>query len=156
MGNCLLFLGLCYLLDWVLGLLFACIFLSAFLCISYSCYVPASSLQSWLTLCNSMLWCPPGSSVHGILQARILELVAVPSSRGSSQPRDWTQVSCLLHWQAGLFFFFFKQTGSGQNFFCSDILLATFHFLPQRHPLRIDPECSFWCIFSGFPGSSVG
>ena len=37
---------------------------------------------------------PPGSSVHGILQARILEWVAMPSSRGSSLPRDWTQVSC--------------------------------------------------------------
>ena len=38
---------------------------------------------------------PPGSSVHGILQARILEWVAISSSRGSSQPRDWTQVSCV-------------------------------------------------------------
>ena len=44
----------------------------------------------------------PGSSGHGILQARVLEWVAVPSSRGSSQPRDWTCVSlCCLHWQAG-------------------------------------------------------
>ena len=39
--------------------------------------------------CNS-----PGSSVHGILQTRILELVANPFPRGSSKPRDWTQVSC--------------------------------------------------------------
>jgi len=38
---------------------------------------------------------PPGSSVHRILQARILEWVAVLFSRGSSQPRDWTQVSCI-------------------------------------------------------------
>ena len=37
---------------------------------------------------------PPGSSVHGILQARILEWVAIPFSRGSSRPRDQTQVSC--------------------------------------------------------------
>ena len=36
---------------------------------------------------------PPGSSVHGILQARILERVAISSSRGSSWPRDWTLVS---------------------------------------------------------------
>ena len=42
----------------------------------------------------------PGSSVHGILQARILEWVAVPFSGGSSQPRDRTQVSCI----AGRFF----------------------------------------------------
>ena len=43
----------------------------------------------------------PGSSVHGILQARILEWVAMPSSRGSSQPRDWTHVSyisCIGRW----------------------------------------------------------
>ena len=39
------------------------------------------------------LYSPPGSSVHGILQARILEWVAISFSRGSSRPRDWTQVS---------------------------------------------------------------
>ena len=45
------------------------------------------------TLCNLMDYIPPGSSVHGILQARILEWVSMPSSRGSSPPRDWTQDS---------------------------------------------------------------
>jgi len=49
--------------------------------------------QSCLTLCNPMDCSPPGSSVHGILQARILEWVAIPFSRGSSQLRDWTWVS---------------------------------------------------------------
>ena len=43
--------------------------------------------QSCLTLCNPMNCSPPGSSVHGILQARILEWVAISFSRGSSQPR---------------------------------------------------------------------
>ena len=43
--------------------------------------------QSCPTLCNPMDCSPPGSSVHGILQARILEYIAVPSSRRSSQPR---------------------------------------------------------------------
>ena len=42
----------------------------------------------------------PGSSVHGILQARILEWVVIPFSKGSSWPRDWTQVSYI----AGRFF----------------------------------------------------
>ena len=51
--------------------------------------------QSCLTLCNPMDCGPPGSSVLGILQARILEWVAMPFSRGSSQPRDWTQVSVI-------------------------------------------------------------
>ena len=47
-----------------------------------------------------MDYSPPGSSVHGISQARILEWAAIPFSRGLSQPRDWTHVSCL----AGAFF----------------------------------------------------
>ena len=45
------------------------------------------------TLCDPMDCSPPGSYVRGILQARILEWVAFPFSRGSPQPRDWTQVS---------------------------------------------------------------
>ena len=66
----------------------------------YNC-VPAKSIQSCLTLHNPMDWSPPGSSVYGILQARILEWVAMPSSRGSSWPRDWTwvsSVSCIGRW----------------------------------------------------------
>ena len=46
--------------------------------------------QSCPTLCDPMNYSPPGSSVHGILQARVLEWVATPSSRASSQPRDRT------------------------------------------------------------------
>ena len=61
----------------------------------------AKSLQSCPTLCDPMDCSPPGSCVHGILQARILEWVAMPSSRVSSRPRDRTHVSYgLLHWQA--------------------------------------------------------
>ena len=48
-----------------------------------------------LTLCDSVVYTLSGSSVHGILQARILEWVAIPFSRGSSQPRDRTRVSCI-------------------------------------------------------------
>ena len=48
----------------------------------------AKSLQSRLILCNNMGCSLPGSSVHGILQARILEWTAISSSRGSSQRRD--------------------------------------------------------------------
>ena len=62
-------------------------------------------LWEWLSLCHVCLCDPmdcslPGSSVHGILQARIQEWVAIPFSRGSSQPRDWTWVTCI----AGRFF----------------------------------------------------
>ena len=49
--------------------------------------------QSCPTLCDPMDCSLPGSSVHGILQARMLEWVAMPFSRGSSWPRDWTWVS---------------------------------------------------------------
>jgi len=49
----------------------------------------------WLTLWDPMDCGPPDSSVHGIFQARILEWVAISYSRGSSRPRDWTQVSCV-------------------------------------------------------------
>ena len=46
------------------------------------------------TLCDPMDFSLPGFSVHGIYQARVLERVAISLSRGSSQPRDQTQVSC--------------------------------------------------------------
>ena len=52
--------------------------------------------QSCLTLCNSMDCSLPVPSAHGILQARILERVAIPFSKISSQPRDKTQVSCIV------------------------------------------------------------
>ena len=58
------------------------------------------SFKSCPTLCNPMDYSPPGSSVHEILQARILEWVAIFFSRGSCQPRDQTRVSCI----AGGFF----------------------------------------------------
>ena len=61
------------------------------------CY--AKSLQSCLPLCDHMDCDPLGFSVDGILQARTLEWVAMPSSRGSSWLRDITHVSYLLHWQ---------------------------------------------------------
>ena len=48
------------------------------------------------TLFNPMDCSPPGSSVHGIFQARVLEWVAISFSRGSSQPRDRTWVSCIV------------------------------------------------------------
>ena len=73
----------------------------------------ASIFQRILHLCSAVIkmlvtqWCPtlcdpmdyslPGSSVHGILQARILEWVAISFSRGSSWSRAWTPISCIAH-----------------------------------------------------------
>ena len=62
-------------------------------------YVPGGKVKesevSWscLTLCGIMDCSLPGSSIHGIFQAQILEWVAISFSRGSSRPRDRTQVS---------------------------------------------------------------
>ena len=69
-------------------------------------YISCLVAKSSLTLCNPMDYSPLGSSVHGILQARVLEWFAISSSRGSSQPRDQTHVFCvfcifrqvLYHW----------------------------------------------------------
>ena len=53
-------------------------------------FMSVLSCFSHVWLCDPMYWSLPGSSVHGILQSRILEWIAMPSSRGSLRPRDWT------------------------------------------------------------------
>ena len=57
--------------------------------------VKVLAAQLCATLCNPMDSSLPGSSDHGILQARILKYVAIPFSKGYSPPRDRTQVSCV-------------------------------------------------------------
>ena len=56
----------------------------------------AKSLQSCLTLSDPMDCSPPGSSIHAIFQARLLEWVYIAFCRRSSRPRDWTQVSQIV------------------------------------------------------------
>ena len=58
--------------------------------------VKVLAAQSCLTFCNPMDCIPPGAFVHGILQARILEWVPIPFSKGSSLPRYGTQVHCMV------------------------------------------------------------
>ena len=62
----------------------------------------AKSLQSGPALCEPMGCCPPGSSAHGILQARMLESVAMPSSRGCSRPKYQTHI-CISGTAGGYF-----------------------------------------------------
>ena len=71
---------------------------------AYGPFVHAKSLQSCPTLCDPVDYSLPGFSVHGTLQARIVEWVAMPSSRGSSQPRDQTQVSYISYIDRWVFF----------------------------------------------------
>ena len=68
--------------------------------------------QLCLTLSDPMDYSLLGSSVHGILQARIWQWLAMPSSRGSSQPRYQTQVSHI----AGRFFFTIRATWEAQEY----------------------------------------
>ena len=118
--------------------------------------------QSCPILCSPMDYGPPGSSVHGILQARMLEWVAIPFSRGSYQPRDWTWVSCI----AGRLFTIWTTREVRGRGGCVDTIqsitifkhgnwsripLAFSHsFFPQRqslflvlnlHPLQTVPKC---------------
>ena len=57
--------------------------------LSPACLLVVSPAQSCLTVCDPMDYSPPGSFVHEILQARILEWISIPFSRGSSWSRDW-------------------------------------------------------------------
>ena len=71
-------------------------------CVCVHTCTSAQSLQQCLTLCDPMDFSPPGSSVHGILQARILEWVAMPSLQGIISTQGSTPgLLSLLHWQAG-------------------------------------------------------
>ena len=102
---------------------------------TYICAMCAQSLQFCLSLCDPMDSTPPGSSVHGILQARILDCqwVAMPSTRVSFWPRStinqekgqfnssWVAYvikGCLQDWIRKLFFFFFNLRGFNELNLC--------------------------------------
>ena len=83
------------------------------------------------TLCDPIDCSLPGSSVHGILQARILEWVAIPFSGGSFQPRDWAQVSCIAErfftiWNNREYIYYIKFSSS---VICWWTLRLSFHVL---------------------------
>ena len=81
------------------------------------------------TLCNTMDCSPPGSSVHGIFQARILECIAISSSRGSSRPRDQTRISFI-----GRQILYRWATWEAMYLWC-DMIKAELHFfgLPSQN-----------------------
>ena len=87
------------------------------------CESESEVTQSYLTLCNPM----PGSSIHGIFQARVLEWVAISFSRGSSPPRDQTQV-CLI---VGRRFNHLSHQGRGK-------FTAIHYYLKKQEKYRID------------------
>ena len=75
--------------------IYVCIYTHTYIYVYIWTYVWSEVAQSCPTLCDPMDGSLPGSSLHGILQARVLEWVAISFSRGSSRPRDRAQVSLI-------------------------------------------------------------
>ena len=108
------------------------------------CLLCCYFLQSWAALCNPMDCSPPGSSVHGILQVRILEWVAMPSSRRSSQPRDRTQMSHVSY--IGSRFFttssIWKAQFSSVHFSRSECFPMSQFFAPGSQSIEVSASAS--------------
>ena len=111
--------------------------------------------QSCPALCNLMDCSPPGSSVHGIFQARILEWVAISTSRCSFQPRDQTHISCvscisrrmLYHWSA----WEAKWEGVNAYFWISSSTSICWHFAAASKSLQSCPT-----LYDPIDGSPPG
>ena len=101
----------------------------------------AKSLQMCLTLCDLVDCSPQGSSVHGIPQARILDWVAVPFSRGSSWPKGWT-----LPAFAGRFF-----TTSATW----EVLIAPCYYIYPYEPQNINTDPDNWWDWKVPQGSTT-
>ena len=115
-------------------------------------FLLCSLLPSCLTVCNLMDCSPPGSSVHGILQARILEWVAIFFSRGSCQPRDQTLIlSWLLHCRWILYLLSHVCAVCIQYNDCSEFVLIFWLIWEQSRRLwtRVASHsvCSFVCFW---------
>ena len=118
---------------------------------------------SHVRLCKPMDCSPPGSSVHGILQSRILEWVAIPSFWGSFRPRDQTHISCtgrripLAPFMLSInieFLSYLKQQGSHKfsAYFESDIKFYSFKIYGssdvEQHFSRLDFIFLFYLLLS--------
>ena len=103
------------------------------------------------TLCDPMDCSPSGSFVHGILQARIVEWVAMPSSRGSSQPRDQTHVSSI----AGRFFIIWATREAPKVFGLCRIITIAIITLPTMGPGTLNVFSNYHTTVSRNWGSKV-
>ena len=120
------------------------------------------SLQSCPTLCDHTDCSPPGSSVHGILQAIILEWVAIPFSRGSSQTWDGIRISCigrqvLYHWCLGSYSYMGLNPHKSYALTVRHAkfrLLCLFHLAFYRTDYLW--QFQFLPLYQHFPHSSVG
>ena len=110
----------------------------------------AKSLQSCPTVCGLMDYSLAGSFVHGILQARILEWVAISSSRGSSWPRNWTWVSCCSGTAGG--FYTTEPSGKPHTYiFNNDCDVFNSHtFLSPTVTVKMENSVQIWTIYIFF------
>ena len=99
-------------------------------------WVHAQLLQSCLTLWGSM---DHSSSIHGILQARILEWIAMPSSKGSSWPREWSNISCI----SCIANRFFTDEPPGKPFSYDETGVIYFSKKDQRGTVSFS-SCQYW------------
>ena len=98
-------------------------------------------------------WSQPGSSVHGIFQARILEWVDIPFFRGSSWPRDWTRISCtgrwmLYHWATWKALIIKSMKGKWKSLSCVQLFVT-----PGTGQSMESSRLEYW---SGWPFPSPG
>ena len=130
-------------------------------------YCRAVYTHSFLTLWNPMVHSLLGSNIYGILQARILECIAIFSTRVSSQPRDHTPVSCISCTAGGLF----TTESSGTPLWLLHSAFTIFiyfsfwgscwYFLQKKNPITciclaiITSFMPFIHLSSGFPGGSM-
>ena len=116
----------------------------------------ANFLQPCPTLCDPMNCSPPGSSVHRILQARILEWVAMPSSRESSPPRDQTHISFIGRW-----ILYHRATCEGDTLSYSSksdknkLCCSNWFFWGTFQMSTTDTESYDFCYFSCFKLTSI-
>ena len=109
----------------------------------FCCWMRAELLQSCLTLCNAMDCSRQESSVHGILRARILDWVAMPSSRGSSWPRDQTWVSYGSCIDRRVLYHQCHHWAKGRSSLASSLYNMQFSSVTQSCPTLCDPmDCS--------------
>ena len=109
--------------------------------------------QLCLTLYDPMDCSPPGSSVHGIFQARVLEWVAIAFSRASSRPRDWTRVSPIVGRRFTVWATREAQSRScclirTHLLFCCFCLWASLSFFFFFHFLTFFLECGWFTIYT--------
>ena len=102
---------------------------------------------------DAMDCCPPGSSVHGVLQPRIQKWVAIPIFRGSSQTRDQTQVSCASCIAGGFFTTELLGKPVSDNIYSNS--RSKFHPLPLSDVVAIAGVCVFIHLFGDLTNFSI-